>query len=793
MRSEVKTCVQGVAVCASVLLVLTGCGEPVRQDRTIEFSADGKQVAFEHGTEGVYVASQSGTEVKRIFHPAPDVLATSRPMAHPRDGRLVFTTAVPLKSSEDPATKTVRIVPAEGQIVTALPVRYTCWLAEPVAEGAEPAEATPAVRELFTATCSHPGYVSAGLAVRWHPAGDRLLYVAAVDDANGPHALFEYSLSSGQSRRAAPFSAQAMLCDVTPGGHFVVCVLGNQGQTAADRDGQGIWIGAADGDPAWWHVPGSQLPPEGELPSLLESLRASRPAWSNDDARFAFVASSPPGSHSAEQDANRQRIDVVRLADRSTVTALEGPTTFRDLHWSPDGKTLGFISAASDSNASLKIWRDDGTIVTLPVERPVRKFAGFNVSGRLLAYVVPQLPEAVSGQPQWSLLLSADPRARDSVWIAPADASEAGREVFRDMQVTFPRWSPAEDRLSLWLTFAPRYRSLVSRLLGWGLRPGDPAATLDSQNGEVAWMAVTPGEEFQVGHRHLLRREYGEAWNWYERARARLPKSEKPADSANFLSRLGHPEEARVFEMICLEKLGREDEARQLEEELRSAFQELLRGATRAEAVPGPDPILAQLASAGELVTHLLLDLYVAEVFLSVDHQEEALAYFRRERPESTPDAKLSRLLVLSQVLLIRDDAAEFAALWTREIAPAVMDAESQRAAKATGGDVDRLRDLMSGLALAPLFSREFVEQYSAEAAGEQVLAWTALRERAAPGAQTLAVDLVLRAFALRQDDQSGAAEAERRLAANPANEYFREQSVDEVIAGWFSAVHDRH
>ena len=56
-----------------------------------------------------------------------------------------------------------------GELFTEVPVVYTCWLRD---------EATgePPVK-LFDAKCDHVGYVAANLAVRWHPQGDRILYV----------------------------------------------------------------------------------------------------------------------------------------------------------------------------------------------------------------------------------------------------------------------------------------------------------------------------------------------------------------------------------------------------------------------------------------------------------------------------------------------------------------------------------------------------------------------------------------------------------------------------------------
>src|SRR5205823_14019040 len=143
---------------------------------------------------------------------------------------------------------------------------YTCWLREK--DGASPP------RPVFEAPCDHVGYVAANLAVRWHPDGDRLLYVKQVGDRR--HQIFTYDRASGTSEPAFPHAAEALLFDWSPGGTHLVCVLGG---TAA-RPTDGIWVGRPGGD--WWHVPDSGEPAEGELPSVLEHLRATRPAWSRD-------------------------------------------------------------------------------------------------------------------------------------------------------------------------------------------------------------------------------------------------------------------------------------------------------------------------------------------------------------------------------------------------------------------------------------------------------------------------------------------------------------------------------
>ena len=147
---------------AVLVLIVVGCGEPVREDRGIEFSRDGGQVAFQHDREGIYVADPKGGAVTKIFQPDETVLATSRPLSSPTDGRLIFATAKPLKELDQRPSLAAGPVPADGQILCQIPVRFTCWLRN------EPTEDQPAeVTKLFSATCGHVGYVSFATVLRW--------------------------------------------------------------------------------------------------------------------------------------------------------------------------------------------------------------------------------------------------------------------------------------------------------------------------------------------------------------------------------------------------------------------------------------------------------------------------------------------------------------------------------------------------------------------------------------------------------------------------------------------------
>src|SRR6202030_2343245 len=90
-----------------------------------------------------------------------------------------------------------------------------------------------------------------------------------------------------KSRQVFKQTAEAVIFDWAPDNTHLVCVLGSKGQP---RDTDGVWIGKPASDD-WWHVPESTTLAQGELPAVLEQLRATRPVWSRQSDRFVFVSS----------------------------------------------------------------------------------------------------------------------------------------------------------------------------------------------------------------------------------------------------------------------------------------------------------------------------------------------------------------------------------------------------------------------------------------------------------------------------------------------------------------------
>ena len=252
-------------------------------------------MGFQHGEQGVFVADKAGGGLKKVFQPGADVLATSTPLWSPQGRLLIFTTA---RAADGDASALIQaqaqvrgLIPGgadpnpAGDLFIEVPVVYTCWLRDETKD-------EPPVK-LFDAKCDHVGYVAANLAVRWHPQGDRVLYIDEV--SRGRHALFAYDLKAKASRKIFPHESPALVFDWSPDGEHLACVLGTAragGSKGAMSDG--LWIGRPDADAKnWWHVPGSNELAQADLGSVLEQLRATRPAWTADGKSFAFVTYRP--------------------------------------------------------------------------------------------------------------------------------------------------------------------------------------------------------------------------------------------------------------------------------------------------------------------------------------------------------------------------------------------------------------------------------------------------------------------------------------------------------------------
>ena len=754
------------------VLFFAGCGTAVREDRTIPFATDGNQVAFQHGRDGIFVAETEGAEPTKIFQPDADVIALSPPLWSPIDKRLIFTTA----TSADKEDKNREGLPAEpepeGSLHVPRTTLYTCWMRSEGKAG----QAQNVL--LFTARCGHPGYVAANLAVRWHPDGQHILYIK--QDDNGQHGLYEFDLQTTASHPVFPHSGCDLIFDWTPDQTHLACMVSDtfQGSTTA-----GLWIGKP-GAEDWWHVPDS-----GNLLGLgLQELRAARPVWSQDSNHFAFVTTSLD----SEKQKISYRLHLGEREERTIATIANSDEPIRDMHWHPDGSRLGLLRGGDTGAFSLvdPVAKSERAIAAEAFYR----FAGWDATGEYLAFVASQ-PLPHDPAKSWAFLLLPDVQARNRVLIASNADPAQTRVLLSGLQVTFPHWSPTEAKLSMWATFRPAYRSWLSYLLDLGgdtqdplrgltLRPGDPALVLDPSTGQRSWKAVNAREKTQVGHYHLLHREYAQAWSWYEQAAAGAP-NRQDRSPRQFVQHFVQGGDSLFFQAFCLDKLGRAEEARSKRLQFEETFLPELFPAPKAPAPNQPAPFGgADIQPTPEQLRHWR-DLYVAEVFLSLDAVKEGERDFRDALRDAVNDAdRLSKALVLTQFLLLRDKHPEYAELATDTVLPLLLRAWKPRSQSSPPQQQSNLILAYSdGLSLLPLFAPKFLAGLSEHQVRSLVPRWQKLRSSADDEVKRLGIDLFLAAAGDRLGQYDEKQAADHRIAVNPARqEILGDKGVAELI-----------
>lgn len=769
------------AVVIALPILLIGCGQSTTEDRTIQYSGNGQTVAFQHGNEGVYVADKTGGGLSKVFQPDETILATSPPLHSPVDDRLIFLTA--RRPDGSPRANTPGLSdPPEGKTFHKEPVHYTCWLREAPAE-----ENAPQPRQLFTARCDDVGYVAAGLGARWSPDGDSIMYVAELPEDLGRHTLHAFDLKTGTSRRVFPQKFDALVFDFSPRGSTLICAGCRSRENPVQLE---IWSSSDRRYGAWHSVPVAGAFAVSESFSHLRALRDRLPVWTADESHLARAEHFPgpsadePGSWLLQLRSN---------VDGEPTLIQESAHAFRDLHWSPDGRRLGYVETQEGESGLLRIYDTVGRVITPANDQAVRRFAGFDASGIRLAYVVADGAGLPANRVNWSLLLLAAPLARDRVLVADAGLEESARDVFSGMRVTFPKWSPVEGRLSLWLTFSPRYLSLFSLFRNWGLWRGDPAATLEVQTGEISWMAVSAAEELQIGHYHLLKRDYARAWEWYERASKSLPPRKPPQQIVEALEQFGAPDRPDVFQYLCLKKLGRNAEARQKLAEFDARFStDLLRKAGDPTQRQVMESLLSQFGSNVNLILHLVRDLYIAEVFLSVDAIDDALEFFSvAAEPVESPEQQLSRAFALSQLLLADDDQAKYLAHCTSELVPLILKQWRPAAGDPNAEAQNSALSFFGSLALAPLFSTTFIATLEEADLAAGVDKWEVLRRQTGENRPLLAIDLFLQVAECRLGRDATAGAVAKRIASNPeTSKAFPNGDWADEIEKLFQAVH---
>ncbi len=737
-------------VLLGLLAFLSGCQQGVREDRTITWSADGRAVGFQHGREGVYVVEPGGGP-RKIFDLPADAVTASTPLWAPDGKRLLFTVARPAPGEAPAAPASPAEDDPAGNRFAQRAIVYTCYLRD-----GPGAESTP----LFQAACDHVGYVAANLAVRWHPGGGRVLFIDRVGDHR--HGLFEYDLAGKSRRQVFPHAAEALAFDWGPSGAYLAVAAGSH---QPDETTDGLWV-QREGDADWWRAAHTKAARLGTPAApALEGLRALLPAWAPGGGRFAFVTTVPAAGRG--QDVSH-RLHLADAAVRRVRLLAEGTAPFRDLHWSPGGDRLGYVRGDAlhlrdrGGEGPPKVVRDKGA----------RRFAGWDHTGKLLAYTAPD-PSLPPASP-WTTLLLPAPAARDAVYVT--EGLGPGRVVFSGLRVTFPRWSPREDKLSLWLTFEAPYQSVYSRFFRLGLRPGDPAAVLGLHDGAPTWLATSAHEKEQVGHYHLERRRYAGAWRWYAEAQQEQapPRPGAQTDRDHILEIFRSP---LFFEHYCLTKLGRAQEAESKLEQFRRLF--AAGAAGQPPGGPGQD-------------LGLLRDLYIAEVFLSLDAAEDGCAWFRRAIRDAADDGqRLSAALALSQLLLVEGRAEEYLDLACDVALPNLLRVWKQENGSEfiplTSGQ--NLLPSFALMAFAPLATPDFLGTVPDAAVRRLAERLAAGKAQAAHGGARLALDLALRAAYGRLGQAEEARQAAGRIAASAGRQLPSPELLANPVASFRSAL----
>jgi tetratricopeptide (TPR) repeat protein len=610
---------------AAVLLVATiGCKPGVKEDRTITFSPDGK-ASFQHGKNGVFITDPATGKPKQIHKPAPDELAISPPIWDAGGKRMVFAVA----KATDGIQREVGDTPADGRRFAELPVSYTCFLYDSSAPNGKP-------EKLFETTCGHVGYIGAGLGMQWHHDGKHLDYIE--QSAPNQHHIRSFDLNTRKSGSVSLSPAEHIALGSSTNQSHRIALLGGAGEQS------GLWI-ENTGTGTWWRVPDSA-----SNKVNLEELRQRLPKWSRDGTKLAF--------------ADGPTLRVCDIATKQTQTWYQGLTKqqpeqsvdaalmlldrpqLSDLYWHPDGKRIGLVD-----DAQLIMVGPSGLLKKVN-DSSVVSFAGWSADEKRMAYVSTE-PLPYSGAP-WATLLVPNVHAHSAVWITDANGENPGKKLVTGVRATYLHWSQNEPKLSAWLTVVPPYHLPDEGYLG--MRPGDPAAIIDPETGQLDWLPVNGSEQAQIAHVDLHAGRLDAAIRRFDEAAATLP----PGAKADWM----------FFRAIALQKARRYDDANEAWKRFEPSSPP--KDAPGAAGNMNPqigDNGAIKLPTNSEVIS--LRHRFAAEAFISLDLSGEGIEYFQREVKEAKTDPeRFSALVVLCQLYLLTDKRVEYVELATNQLLP---------------------------------------------------------------------------------------------------------------------------
>lgn len=639
---------------------IVGCSG-VTEDRTIAWDPNGDRVGFQHGDSGVYVADKDGKSLTNIFVPPASTIATSPPLWSPTGDRLIFSTASPADDSVDESVDDATLefeswdATPEGRRFFPGSVRYSVWLSQVTEEG----EISPPT-ELFSASCDHAGYVAANLGTAWFRDGQSILFVDQMTPASV--SLFEFDLESGEKSRVFPNDVSTLLFELSPDVNLLACAT----LLKEEEHRVAIWLFDVRTD-QWEKIPESEQGlGENESDDPLSSLRNLQVSWSHDGKQLAHIKREAAADHPT---GKREALMVFQVdASRSRVW-IESESRISDIAFHPTGNQIGFVSTPIDGPSRLGIINSDGDVEYRLPKLNIRQFAGWNNTGDRLALIAPLAQDTQGAETgNWSFVFPPIAQARDQVIIATSDNSTPPETVLSGLRVTFPKWSPTENKLSIWGTFTPTHRSVLGLFTRGSLAPGDPAAVLDQETGQLSWMAINRDEQMQIGHFLLLQDDAEGAQLWYEKSEP----EDGEATNIGFLDLLqGSPKIRRasdlVFEAICLRDLGRDEASQAKLQQFRDTFRLVQEGAQNYEEVDEllqftlPFERSLGIQNFTQTFEHALQQSIIAEVFISLGRYDEAASFFDKSRlAAESRGERLIDTIALSQMKLLSGDHDDF-------------------------------------------------------------------------------------------------------------------------------------
>lgn len=496
---------------ASLLLAgLYGCpsstGPSWEEDRSIPFSPDDRAIAYHH-REHVYVARTRGDKHRRVFSAGYKAIV-STPHWSPGQRGVVFAVSNDAQENDSglftyelwswPAPKNIwtdKSSIASGDSVE-LPLNW------------RPASS----RKLVTASFSDKMQLKADALFRWHPDGDRLLFLNT--DVHGVQSVQAFNINTGERSIASPITASSLAFSISPQGD-------NLQVATADADETLLWVGPIGADKGSWrqieNAPGPRFVPELTLEArqvvaskLLYDLRPRLGSWS-PDSRWLAHTRIPTGS---KNNGNITLVITSTENDEPQRVVALAADNISDLHWRSDGVHLGLIS----DNSLLLIDPASGSVAEHVGVLEVKQFFGWSEPGDHMAYLIPaeEFDRTTALLPTGHRIAWQSTQ-RDNLMIAMPDGTLPVSR-FNMMNISAARWGNQTAKLSFWATYLPTVLLLP---------PGDPAAVLDLDEDVIHWYPTDIAEFAHVGHYYLLNEEFQQAVSHYSDVLNRIENSDR--------------------------------------------------------------------------------------------------------------------------------------------------------------------------------------------------------------------------------------------------------------------------